>query len=988
MKHLIPTLVLITCTFWSTQIALAQTVSGSGAGIVSPPGPTSFSEYSIASRGANHRVWQHVTAAVGALGKVAYTTNFYTELASGMHYQDPQTGLWTESQELIEGFPGGGVARHGPIQVIFANDLATAGAIDAQTPAGRFQSHLLCLSYADSALQTNVIIAEVTNCQGEIIAPNQVLYPQAFSDGLDISVRYTFRKSGWEQDILINDPGTLPAPEAFGMDSASPTLMLQVITEFINPPTPVRTSQSAVAPGTVAPDEDVSWGALKLGPGQAMLLGNSPSAVPFPTAKRWYVTPDNRHLLIEEIPFTLFLKQILSTSQGASLDSRTKATRGLASLQDLPKLPPARTTARHMEYAAVREPERGVLIDYFTVLTTNNFTLQSDMTYYVSGPLTLSGTTICEGGVVIKFTNSPSAKLSLSGPLVCKAGQYRPIVMTSMNDNSVGATISGSTGNPTNYNGATYLEDNNNQTNTYQYLRLSYAGTGLKAAIFSNGVWHCQFVKCGTAVNSTSSSRVVLRNVLMSQCTNGVVTTGTLSAEHLTADQCTTLLSGSGSSGVLTNSLVTAVTAVTNVTLYNSVQLASGSGVYQTVGAASCYLADNSPYRNAGVTTIDPNLLAALRLRTTYPPIVYSNLAISVDTTLYPQAQRDTDTPDLGYHPDPLDYAFWGVRLTNATLRLQPGTAIATAASYGIALWSGSQLISQGAPTSLNHIARYNLVQEGSSPNWNGQGDSVVGNWYAGALTAVSCRFTDWSMPAQDGHHFSTISMNMTNAFSDCQFHGGTLYFGNPSVVFTNTLLERVNALFSDDNDYLAPNVRNCLFWRGQLSVDRLSTNIWTFRDNAFDQTVITQPDYGMDGAYNAYVTNASRLMPTNATDLLVTGFNWQSSWLGNYYLPTNSTLINRGSTNANLLALYHYTTQTNQVKETNTVVEIGFHYVAIDPGTGQPYDTNGDGVADYLSDPNGNGSVDSGEVGWNLTGDLGLKVIITRPRNGANPLP
>jgi hypothetical protein len=243
-------------------------------------------------------------------------------------------------------------------------------------------------------------------------------------------------------------------------------------------------------------------------------------------------------------------------------------------------------------------------------------------------------------------------------------------------------------------------------------------------------------------------------------------------------------------------------------------------------------------------------------------------------------------------------------------------------------------------------------------------------------------------MPAQDGHHFSTFSMNMANSFSDCQFHGGTLYFGNPSVVFTNTLLERVNAIFSDDSDYLAPNVRNCLFWRGQLCVDRLSTNTWTFRDNAFDQTVITQPDYGMDGAYNAYVTNASRLMPTNATDLLVTGFNWQSSWLGNYYLPTNSTLINRGSTNANLLALYHYTTQTNQVKETNTVVEIGFHYVAIDPSTGQPYDTNGDGVADYLSDPNGSGSVDSGEIGWNLTGDLGLKVLITKPRNGANPLP
>jgi alpha-tubulin suppressor-like RCC1 family protein len=107
--------------------------------------------------------------------------------------------------------------------------------------------------------------------------------------------------------------------------------------------------------------------------------------------------------------------------------------------------------------------------------------------------------------------------------------------------------------------------------------------------------------------------------------------------------------------------------------------------------------------------------------------------------------------------------------------------------------------------------------------------------------------------------------------------------------------------------------------------------------------------------------------------DVIVTnGYKWQSSWLGSYYLPINSPLINHGSTNANLLGLYHFTTQTNQVKETNSIVDIGYHYVATD-AYGNPLDTDGDGVPDFLEDANGNGLVDSGETNWALA-------ILTQP--------
>jgi Regulator of chromosome condensation (RCC1) repeat/Bacterial TSP3 repeat len=78
--------------------------------------------------------------------------------------------------------------------------------------------------------------------------------------------------------------------------------------------------------------------------------------------------------------------------------------------------------------------------------------------------------------------------------------------------------------------------------------------------------------------------------------------------------------------------------------------------------------------------------------------------------------------------------------------------------------------------------------------------------------------------------------------------------------------------------------------------------------------------------------------------------------------LPANSALINAGSTTADLVGLYHFTTQTNQMKETNSPVDIGYHYVAVD-GNGNPVDTDGDGIPDYIEDANGNGSYDAGDL-------------------------
>ena len=115
----------------------------------------------------------------------------------------------------------------------------------------------------------------------------------------------------------------------------------------------------------------------------------------------------------------------------------------------------------------------------------------------------------------------------------------------------------------------------------------------------------------------------------------------------------------------------------------------------------------------------------------------------------------------------------------------------------------------------------------------------------------------------------------------------------------------------------------------------------------------------------NAFDSGAAQ-PPTEGTNTVAVtnGFNWQSSWFGNFYQATNSLLVDKGNRTANQVGLYHFTTRTNQMKETNSVVDIGYHYVATDTN-GIPLDSNGDGIPDYLEDANGNGLVDNGETNW-----------------------
>lgn len=102
----------------------------------------------------------------------------------------------------------------------------------------------------------------------------------------------------------------------------------------------------------------------------------------------------------------------------------------------------------------------------------------------------------------------------------------------------------------------------------------------------------------------------------------------------------------------------------------------------------------------------------------------------------------------------------------------------------------------------------------------------------------------------------------------------------------------------------------------------------------------------------------------TSTTSIAVSGLAYDRRGLDHYYLRTNSVLIDAGNIYATNANLFHFSTVTNQINEGFSIVDLAFHYIARD-SEGNPVDSDGDGIADYLENVNGTGSPGSGETDW-----------------------
>ncbi len=937
---------------------------------------TNLLGYVVKEKGAHYRKLEKVQSTTNAVGQTHVITNSYFELATGMHRS--QNGQLVAASPSIQVLPLlGAVAQNTRHQVSFASLVgALTGTVHMQTPDGKqLVSSPLCISYYDTVSQQSVTIADLKPLiSGVLFPPDRLVYANCFTD-FKADIEYKNRLSGLEQNLVFQEQP--PAPSTFGLSNA--TTMIELWTEFFDPPTPTKRS---IEKDGRTDDVIVDFGEMKIVRGKSFMAHDNTKSVV--VSKQW-TTINGRDFLIEQIPYAAikpFLDTLPVHPQAGLLNTDT--VRHVASTERVvPKSPMAAMSllGDSVEVATVPRGNEGFVLDYEMVGMSSDVTFKGDSTYYVSDAAYLWGTNILEGGAVIKFNPDSYSQIVVLDDLKCQTSPYRPAFFTSRNDNSVGEIIPGSTGNPSTnyyYPGLGFANFDHVVINL-DYCRFRYSGSPLEFDNWPtiNRVRHCQFLNCTRAVGIVGLWDIYFQNVLLDHVQTAFEGSGMIQADHVTIDSSEFISNTDDMTLIFKNSLLVSVTnsgtVNINVTNDNFVWLTNDPGVFQTVGAGTHYLATNSPYRDIGTNDISAQLLSELAGKTTYPPTVLTN-AITSNTTLGINVERDTNTLDLGYHYDALDYAM-NTTVTNATLTLTNGVGVAVFGTNSLALQSDSTLVSVGTPTTLNHLVRYQCVQE-QAVFWEGTNVSTIKAIVATneVPPSLQFRFTELVMPSlENDWSWLCLGTNTSPANVECRnslIWNGKLQLDQTfdracSYTFDNVLLHRLkgsfNSLSGATTDY-ALHLGNDLFYGGawQLYNDSGSTN-WSIHNNAFDGVTLDS-DAATPNSHNGYI-NTSVLSGSSGSDVSLNSFVYAQGALGFFY-HGQSDFADAGNVTADLVGLYHFTTTADQAKETNSVVDIGFHYVAVDGG-GNAVDTESDGLADYFEDTNGNGAADGGESDW-----------------------
>jgi hypothetical protein len=235
-------------------------------------------------------------------------------------------------------------------------------------------------------------------------------------------------------------------------------------------------------------------------------------------------------------------------------------------------------------------------------------------------------------------------------------------------------------------------------------------------------------------------------------------------------------------------------------------------------------------------------------------------------------------------------------------------------------------------------------------------------------------RFVHSVLPGGEGYHVqgNLIVHDDPLGWRDCRFSGGRIWVTDAGLALTNCVLDRVNVEIEPTDADPQWHFFQNLVRGGRLYAPVPAGRTAYARNNFFDRTTLTVSG-SWTNTHNGYVLGQNYLSPTNQTDIRVTTVAYEKGPLGWYYYPTNggagslTDLVNKGSTNANLLGFSYFTGATNQTVEGSSMIDIGSRYLAVN-ALGEPLDSDGDGLPDYLEDLDGDGVLDGGETDWSNT--------------------
>lgn len=454
----------------SLVVLFTAIVAAPRANAAQPSPQADARHYEVSQRGADFKVMRSVRAAIDSAGRSANVTNRYTVIGNGMNKQDA-AGNWTECMPVVQNFPGGIVCTGATYRVILKTNLNRMGSVDFETSDGeRIISHPLAIAYFDPESGRRVWLSAMSDCRAQVLS-NKVVYARAFTNGgIEAAVVYAYGVGRFHQDVVFTKkPATTPAD--LGMGSRT---HLEVATEIMQAPVPVKQTRVLKAekdafvrshmaePDLV--DETLAFTARMRMP-QGYALPENSARTNFqrrvPVAKRLRTMVDGRTVLIEAVEWR---------DVRAELDKLPRRFVGTASPADgtifaatLPASPAndavsvsfdsqlqRAVKSGPVEMAAVTATApKGFVLDYEMV--DGSLTTLTAGTYFIPEAVTLGGLSY-GSGVVMKF----DVEASSGGPSLLTADSFtiatgyagEPPVFTSMNDDSVGEVVDGSSGSP------------------------------------------------------------------------------------------------------------------------------------------------------------------------------------------------------------------------------------------------------------------------------------------------------------------------------------------------------------------------------------------------------------------------------------------------------------------------------------------------------------------------------------------------------------
>ncbi len=393
-------------------------------------------------------------------GLVTSQTHRVIEIATGLNYLDP-SGMWTESQDLIEPLPGGGAAGlHAPYRAYFSraglNDDAALTIVSKSNQV--YQARVLGIYYFDAQTgRSNLLATPSAAAVAEILPPNQIVYRGAFdSDILKADLRYTYTKAALESDVIITrQPKLSPADCGLNPD----TTRIQVRHQWLGAPQP-RIQQGIIGqstgPGLV--DQPLDFGDLWFPAGHAFAWdgdigrGTNAATISLPVAadaaqapvgKEWQ-TAGGIGTLIESVSWSSIAPKLAQLPAFAKVASGSNETM-LAAAGRPEAAPKVHVAARRTIEVAARPYEKpGVVLDYIVVSGNGSYDFagfNGTNTYLLSGNGYFSGTLTFEAGCVVKYAQG--YWLLTYGGVVCNGSQASPSVLTCYGDFLYGEHIAG-----------------------------------------------------------------------------------------------------------------------------------------------------------------------------------------------------------------------------------------------------------------------------------------------------------------------------------------------------------------------------------------------------------------------------------------------------------------------------------------------------------------------------------------------------------------